>query len=518
MALNDIELYPLEIPIEKSHEIVVAGVTMSGVTTQLELQEDEWTPDDAILPPLDMDKLAKLSEASSTRGAIIDAMARNTVGLGYELHPAEGHEQEVGDVRDEAREARGSLEAASQRDVRLDRPSFTDLLVAVKTDEEETGNGYIEVARDVRSGKISGIFHAPGRFIRRLKDRTGYVMLDPTGMGTRDEKVYFHNFGEKAEYDGEGNPTGVLPGKGGRNEILSFRLYTSESRDYGLPRDAGLALEYLADKLAAEFNISFFDSGGVPPAIIFIQGEEVQNGGRVRLVVPQSTVQRIGDTLTSSGGKQKRVAIVPLPAGARPTVEKLGEVAERDMGFVKYRQDNIQRMLGAFRMAPIFIAYMTDSGRYDAEVQRSLTLEQLFDPEQVRYEKRITYTILKDLGFGNLALQFKRMAAESNAARRESVDAMAEAGDVTLREHRAAHGYGPLPETSGPEDVLEPGSGLYPKGINDRLVNTGTPRGAENRVPTSADDQRGLRPGVGAREQRSTDEELARAARTNGNS
>jgi len=146
---------------------------------------------------------------------------------------------------------------------------------------------------------------------------------------------------------------------------------------------------------------------------------------------------------------------------------------------------------------------MANEGRYDAEVQRSLTLEQLFDPEQDKYEARLRLTILKDMGYLNMQIKFKRMAVESDSARRESAMRMAEAAAITLREYRAAHGYGPLPEAP---DGTEPESGQFPSGINDRLVNTGTPKGAENRNPES--DQRGLKPDVGERVQRSTDNEL----------
>ncbi|HKB40210.1 MAG TPA: hypothetical protein VKD72_27515, partial [Gemmataceae bacterium] len=126
-----------------------------------------------------------------------------------------------------------------------------------------------------------------------------------------------------------------------------------------------------------------------------------------------------------------------------------------------------------------------------------------FDPEQNRYEARLRATLIKDLGYSSMSLKFKRMAVESDAARRESAQRLAEAADITLREHRAAHGYGPLPEAPEGQD---PDPGQYPAGINDRLINIGTPRGAENRNPES--DHRGLRAGLADREQRSTDNEL----------
>lgn len=489
--------------LEKSHEIIVAGLALGGKTTQKPPANEPVTPDNALEPPVSLESLAKLSQISSLRASIIDAISTNVVGLGYGIDVAEGHEEQVTDPRDVARQVAATLEALAMRDVRMDRPSFTELMFAVKTDEEEVGQGFLEVSRDKRTGKIDGLFHIPGKLMRRLKDRSGYVLLD------EDEQVAsveFYNFGEKVNYTDDGEPTGDLEqGKTwARNEALSFKLYTSESRDYGLPRDVAEAMDYAGDKLAAEYNIGFFDSGGTPPTLLFISatGDDTM-GQKVTFRVPQETVARIGNTIKSDSGHRDKVAIIPLPQNA--TVEKitLGEISERDMGFVNYRTDNAQRILSAFRMQPIFVG-LSSEGRYDAEVQRSITLEQLFDPEQTRYEARLRATLIKDLGYSSMELKFKRMAVESDAARRESAQRLAEAADITLREHRAAHGYGPLPEA---KDGQDPEPGQYPSGINDRLINIGQPRGAEHRNDTS--DQRGLRPGLADREQRSTDNELA---------
>lgn len=497
----------------KSHEIVVAGLQLAGKTTQKPSQQEVQTPENALEPPLSLDALAKLSQISGLRRSIIDAISTNVVGLGYSIEVAEGHEEKVTDPREEGRTLTAMLEALSMRDIRMDHPSFTNLLKAVKTDEEEVGWGFIEVSRNKTTGKVDGLFHAPGKLMRRLKDRSGYVLLDELD---RTETTEFYNFGEKVEYTDDGDPTAALaPGHNwSKNEVICFRLYTSESRDYGLPRDVGVSLEYAGDKLAAEYNVGFFDAGGTPPTILFIsaQGED-QMGQKVAFRVPQQTVARIGQTIKSDTGHRDKVAIVPLPANSKVDKVTLGELAERDMGFIKFRADNQQRILTAFRMQPIFVGLSTE-GRYDAEVQRSITLEQLFDPEQDRYEGRLRQTLLKDLGYLNLNLKFKRMAVESDSARRESALRLAEAAAITLREYREAHGYGPLPEAKEGET---PEHGSYPAGINDRLVNTGTPKGAENRNPES--DQRGLKPGVGERVQRSTDNELQvqRDKQMNGN-
>jgi capsid portal protein len=500
----DAELEPSFVDVAKTHTLAVAGPPPLGASKQPD-DGDTSTPDEGIEPPIPLESWARLSRTNGMRRAIIDAIARNTVGLGYSIQLAEAADQQQKDET-RIRAARQSLEACSARDLRLDSPSLTELLMAVKTDEEEVGNGYIEVSRNRLTGKIDGLFHAPGKLVRRKKDHTGFVML--RGEGLIDRPIQFSTFGDKVKYDDNGNPTAKLTGSGAWevNELLPFRIYSSESRDYGMPRDAALALDYAGDKLAAESNISFFDSSGTPPTVIFVQGEEQNQGGRVTFKVPQATVDRIAGTLKSDSGHRHRVGIIPLPPGSTVKDVQLGQISDRDMGFTGYRKDNTGRQLAAFRLSPIFVS-VDDAGRYTAEVQRAISLEQVFDPEQTRYETRLHNTLMKDLGYPELTVVFKRLAVEADAAKRDSADKMAEAGTITHREHRAAHGLSPLPEATTDDPVEAAKEGKMIKGWNDMLVSKQPPPGAENRV-VQGTGQQGLTPGVGQRQQQSTDQEL----------
>jgi capsid portal protein len=507
----DAELEPAFVELDKTHTLLVAGPQPTGDSKQPGDADGAATPDDAIEPPIALESWARLSRTNGMRRAIIDAIARNTVGLGYTILLAETADQQEKD-ENRIRAARQALEACSARDRRLDSPSLTELLMAVKTDEEEVGNGYIEVSRNRLTGLVDGLFHAPGKLVRRRKDRKGFLML--RGEGLIDKPIQFVPFGDKIKYDDNGQPTNALAAGASWsvNELLPFRIYSSESRDYGMPRDAALALDYAGDKLAAESNISFFDSSGTPPTVIFVQGEETNQGGRVTFKVPQATVDRIAGTLKSDSGHRHRVGIIPLPPGSSVKDVQLGQISERDMGFTGYRKDNVGRQLAAFRLSPIFVS-ADDSGRYTAEVQRAISLEQVFDPEQSRYETRLHNTLMKDLGFPELAIGFKRLAVEADAAKRDSADKMAESQTITRREHRKAHGYGPLPEADTDDPVEAAKEQKVVKGWNDEIVNSkeplpAAPPGAENRV-TEGTGQQGLTPGVGQREQRSSDQELA---------
>src|SRR3982751_4312703 len=136
------------------------------------------------------------------------------------------------------------------------------------------------------------------------------------------------------------------------------------------------ALRRLATRqsdLVAESNVSFFDSSGTPPTVIFVQGEEQRDGSKVSFRVPQQTVDNIANTLKSDAGHRHRVAIIPVPPGTSTKEVKLGEISERDMGFTDFRADNSRRSIAAFGLQPIFVPAVSDEGCYTAEVQRAIT-------------------------------------------------------------------------------------------------------------------------------------------------
>lgn len=484
-------------------EIIAATTRPAGDSRQKSDEDADYTfgIKEVINPPEDPDLLASLSSVNSTRRSIINAIARNTVGLGYDLGVREGHQEELDDPDTTIRACRDRLEACARRDVMSHMPSFTDLMMRVKTDEEETILGALEVSRNLIDGRINGLFHVPGRRVRRLRDRSGWIVLDASG--DPDRAVVFANFGENVIRDPRGLPSAVDDKT--MNELLVFCLYTSESRDYGLPRDSGMSHDYAGDRLAAESNMSFFDSSGTPPTLVFVQGEETKRGDQVRFTVPQGTVQKIGETIKADGGHMSRVALIPLPPNSKVDKVELGKISDRDIGFTSYREDITARQLAAFRMSGIFIASSADGARYDAEVERAITLEQVFDPEQDSNEQRVSDAIIRDMGFPDLQLRYKRLAVESDQARRDSADSASGVGVITRGEFRAAHNLDPLPEADQAEAELEwngatyksvePKTGQVPHGWNAELI----PASQLSRNSPAGQDTRGLQPGVGQR-------------------
>lgn len=456
---------------------ISAASAPEGKSTQPEDQDNRWTPNDSIDPPENLDRLASLTGVSPIRRSCIAAITLNTVGLGYELVPRDGMEDDVqeGDI-DLARER---LDECARRDVRSESPTFGELIQMVKWDEQEVGNGYLEVSRNRLTGEIDGLFHAPGKRVRRLKDRSGWVIGSRGNV--ENDRIRFDNFGDKVAYQ-DGRPVSRLNANGkrwDRNELIHFRLYTSESRDYGLPPDTQLAWDYLGDKNAAEANVTFFDGQGVPPTVFFIKADaQGPNGEEQEIQIDPKTIRAIADTMRPGSGQNKRVAIVPLPAGTSAQKEDMAKVSDRDVGFVAYRADNRRRTLGAWRVSPVFVADIEDAGKYTAEVERAITKEQLFDPEQQGWETKLSDTLLRDLGFPHLKFNFFEIDIETAESKRQSANDAAEHGVITNGEYRDRMGYSPLPEA---KEGQTPKIGEVPFGWNSQLITVGQSAGSVQR-------------------------------------
>lgn len=459
---------------DELRKVAVRAVALSeqpaaGSSSQPEA--DEWTPDEGLRPPLDLELLSALTITAPLRRSCIAAITLNTVGLGHELKPRKGREDEG--KTDDGDDLATALDRMANRDERLGRPDFTRLLSAWQWDRQEVGTGYVEVSRNKLTGEIDGLYHAPGKRIRRKADRTGYVMGRKGGRGS--ELTHFYEFGSKVVYDADGRPTAKLAAgatRWDRNELLPLRMYTSQSRDYGLPPDAQLAIDYRGDKLAAQTNVGYFDHSGVPPTVFFVQGRESTDAaGEIELEIDPTTLRAISDTLRTGGGTS-RVAVVPVPAGTQVTREDLAALSDRDVGFVNYRSDNRRRTLGAWRLSPIFVADIEDAGKYTAEVERAITKEQVFDPEQREIAGILNSTLVAELA-PHLQIVFNEIEIKGDDARRQSANDLAAEGKITNGEYRAAHGYAPMPERG--ENEVEPTvpDGKVPAGWNNELIGVG---------------------------------------------
>ena len=143
-----------------------------------------------------------------------------------------------------------------------------------------------------RTVRRRGIFHLPAARMRRLGDRSGYVLLVAGPAASSRRARASTTSARRSQYDGEGSPAAPLAAGQALGQqrgdpvqaLLAPRAATTGCRATWRWRSSTSG-----DKLAAQSNVSFFDSSGTPPTIIFVQGEEQKDGTRVTFKVPRET-------------------------------------------------------------------------------------------------------------------------------------------------------------------------------------------------------------------------------------
>ena len=92
--------------------------------------------------------------------------------------------------------------------------------------------------------------------------------------------VYFKEFGAKRDLNkktGTWAPQNMrLPAADRATEIIHFTALPDAHTPYGVPRWINQLPSVLGSRKAEEFNLEFFDNGGVPPMLIVLQGGTLQ--------------------------------------------------------------------------------------------------------------------------------------------------------------------------------------------------------------------------------------------------
>jgi len=392
--------------------LVRATIYSSGAISQYEPPDDIWSNviNDIITPPYDPDLWAGLLKFNTRLKKLIHAMARNTVGLGYEFIDA--------DTKMIPKSKKFKNNVAAIKDL-FERPnddvSFDELMCRVKIDEESTGNGYMEVTRN-GAGKIDGLVHCQAITMRRRKDSAGYIQVTNSGEVVK----YFKNFGDIKVMNadtGEYASSGLSREKRA-TEVIQFISYSPEEYWYGVPRAESCSPSITGNWYQGLRNVYFFQNDATPRIVFTIHGGKLtaksaenietflrrknkghENPGRV-LVLEVDANKKPGGEVDKTD-----IKITPLTVGK-----------SEDASFQDYRLANDEEIREAFGIAKIFLGTAEDVNRATALVLRDITNDQIFMPESSKYEYIINQKIIRDLFDGELPilLKFKRPSAESS--------------------------------------------------------------------------------------------------------
>lgn len=406
-----------------------------------------------IEPPIDLRLWASQLNRNTRLMRAIRSIARNTVGIGWEIVAAKAR-------KEDEKLPPGELEAIDAELVTAqtffdncnDNLPFNAILELMSVDEEACGNGYLEFVRN-NGGMPEKVFHVPAITVRLLRNDRGFVQV----RGTR--RRYFKRFGDPNVMDAEtgaftqemeGGEAG-LPIDKRASEVMHFALYSPVSDYYGIPRWLPAAAAVAGNALAAKRNLVFFKNDAVPRSIIAISGgtldqdskEQLQTyfdeGKGVeaahRLLLLQAELEGVGVDEKSN----VKIDVKPLTVG-------VGE----DASFLKYRKANDEEIREALGLSEVFFS----SGalaKASAVIAKAMTDEQELEPIRRLKEHLINHKVVKGgLGLKRVKFRFLRPQVMDTIERARADMEYAKIGVLTPNEIRQRSlGMDPLPKEQG---------------------------------------------------------------------
>lgn len=351
--------------------------------------------------------LYTLTVQNNTLSQCVEAMEVNIDGTGHSIDLIEGaveNEAEKAMLEDFFREP---YPARSMIAIRR----------AMRRDLEATGGGYLEVIRTaaddiVMLQQLSTMdirlvrYDAPVAVQRTVKRSGKDVTLTMQARERRfvqninGAKTYFKQFGASRDLD---RLTGMWAAEGTRlpaekraTELLYFMGNSEPKTPYGTPRWINQMPSILGSRKAEEHNLEFFDSGGLPPVLIIVQGGTM--GDQVR----ETLVNHL-----SGKGASHRAAVVEAvstsgsldSAGSvQVKVERFGGEKQKDAMFQMYDENTGDHVRCAFRLPVLFIGKASDMSFATAYASYLVAEAQVFSPEREEFDAVINATIVRGLG------------------------------------------------------------------------------------------------------------------------
>jgi len=391
---------------------------------------------DVITPPYNMYELANFYDTCFSNHAAIDAKVENIVGLGYrfDITDSTSLRFENSDDADKVSRARKRIERMK---IELrdwlenlnDDDSFTKIMEKVYTDLQATGNGFIEVGRNVE-GQIGYIGHIPATTVRVRRLHDGFLQI----IG--NQVVYFRNFGAKNQ-----NPVTVDPRP---NEIIHIKEYSPLNTFYGVPDIISALPSLIGDQLASQYNIDYFENKAVPRYIITLKGAQLSSDSEDKMF-------RFLQTGLKS--QSHRTLYIPLPGDTdQNKVEFKMEPIEngiQDGSFKEYRKQNRDDILIAHQV-PISKLGGSESGLAAALSQDRTFKEQVARPAQHHLEKVMNKIIREQTDI--LELKFNELTLTDEIAQAQILEKYVKSQIMLPNEAREILD---LPQREGGDNPLE---------------------------------------------------------------
>lgn len=238
--------------------------------------------------------------------------------------------------------------------------------------------------------------------LRRFgKDVTVTLMMQLRTFAQRvgTKLVYFRPFGVAEHMDkttGQWeDEAGAVPLDRRASEVIMFGVHEDATTPYFVPRWINQLPSVIGSRKAEELNLEFFNSGGMPPVVMFIQGGAVAEDVRKQLERQFEAAQSVRRAaiveIFSTGGS--------LDKETRPeiNVQRFGQEASKDSLFQGYDARCEEHVRQAFRLPSLFLGRTDQANFAVAQVSYMIAEAQVFKPERDEFDAIINRTLMKEL-------------------------------------------------------------------------------------------------------------------------
>ena len=334
--------------------------------------------------------------------------------------------------------------------------SLSQIRRKLRRELESVGYAYLEVLRNL-GGDIVGVRNIETHQTRMVKLDAPILVEKTISRGGKDVKiqmwerqrrfaqrvalkqlVYYREFGTARHVDRntgkwEIQPTATDPGyevaiENRGTELIVFGIHPDITTPYFVPRWINQMPSVVGSRKAEELNLEFLDSGGMPPAIIFIQGGTLAKDAADQLRMYLSGKNKnkhravVVEAQSSSGS-------IEAAGSVQVKVERFGSERMNDAMFTKYDAATEEHVRVGFRLPPLFLGKAADYNLATAQTAYMVAEEQVFQPERTAFDEKINRTIMKELGFKTL--RFKSLPVTLTDANAQNTALTQAKGTVT---------------------------------------------------------------------------------------
>ncbi len=489
--------------IELASNITAIVKADSPILTNALEKEDGFTSEEysegIIQPEIRPEIYFSLAEQNNSLGQCISVMEVNCDATGYTVIRSDKE-----DLTDDDNKEIDNINDFFSEVYPL--KSLTTIRRAIRRNLEICGCGYLEVMRNPK-GEIVFLkdIEAQGMRLKKL----GPAVISKKTMirggaevsfsvPTRDrifvqkvneKKVYFKEFGSSRDLDkdtGKWAEQGQkLPFEKRASEVIYFRVNPASNSSYGLPRWIGQLPSVLGSRRAEELNLEYFDSGGIPPVLVFVSGgamaEEAKKSLQALLTgKAKDKLRGLVADIHSTGGS------VDKESSVKVNVETFESAKQDDSMFENYDERCERRVRSSWRIPPLFVGKAEDYSYASVFASYTVAEAQVFKPERDEFDEIFNATIMKELTKGRYRIKSNPLTVANGENKLEAIDLAANKGVLTknqlIEELNSSSGLS-IPLLAKDEDLtpaLPPSNGKNPvNGNEDGDTGTGgVPAGA----------------------------------------